>query len=87
MFVPKKLWPDSQRLANERFRFGEFPLAAIHTRDVVSLAPPVPSVISVAARRKDDRNSLQQELLYCCRNTTAATKRSVRSVGRQRQRR
>ena len=33
----------------------------------VPLRPPVPSVISAAARRRDDGNPLVQELLKCCR--------------------
>jgi DNA-binding transcriptional LysR family regulator len=33
----------------------------------VPLKPPVPSVISAAAQRKDDSNSLLKELLDCCR--------------------
>ena len=43
----------------------------------VPLAPPVPLVISVAARRKDDRNPLLQTLLNCCRDTAPVPKRAV----------
>jgi len=46
----------------------------------VPLAPPVPSVISVAARRKDDTNPLLRDLLDCCRNGVAR-KRPRRRVG------
>ncbi len=35
----------------------------------LSLAPPVPSVISAAAQRRDDHNALVQELLDCCRSS------------------
>src|SRR6185503_4405442 len=34
----------------------------------VPLAPPVPSVVSAAAQRKDETNPLLRELLDCCRN-------------------
>jgi DNA-binding transcriptional LysR family regulator len=49
----------------------------------VPLAPPVPSVISVAARRKDDRNLLLEELLDCCR-TRPAPRRSPGPTNRRR---
>ena len=48
----------------------------------VPLAPPVPSVISVAARRKDDRNPLLQTLLDCCRDTAPVPKRSPQPARR-----
>ncbi len=35
----------------------------------VPLKPPVPSVISVAARRREDGNRMLQTLLDCCRDT------------------
>jgi len=35
----------------------------------VRLAPPVPSVISAAAHRKEEKNLLLEELLDCCRDT------------------
>lgn len=34
----------------------------------IPLAPPAPSVLSAAARRKDDPNPLLRELLECCQN-------------------
>ena len=40
----------------------------------VPLKPPVPSVVSAAARRKDDTNPLVKELLECCRDGTEATR-------------
>lgn len=49
----------------------------------VSLAPPVPSVISAAAQRKDDRNSLVKALLDCCRYGATA-KGAGRPVRRKR---
>ena len=49
----------------------------------VALAPPVPSVMSAAARRKGDRNPLLEELLDCCRNTNLAAKR-VQPTNRRR---
>jgi DNA-binding transcriptional LysR family regulator len=42
----------------------------------VPLAPPVPSVVSAAAQRKDDTNPLLRELLDCCRNGATSSKRS-----------
>jgi DNA-binding transcriptional LysR family regulator len=42
----------------------------------VPLAPPVPSVVSAAAQRKDDPNPLLRELLDCCRNGSTSPKRS-----------
>jgi DNA-binding transcriptional LysR family regulator len=42
----------------------------------VPLAPPVPSVVSAAAQRKDDTNALLRELLDCCRNGPTLPKRS-----------
>jgi DNA-binding transcriptional LysR family regulator len=41
----------------------------------IPLAPPVPSVISVAARRKDDSNLLLEELLDYCRARPAPKRR------------
>jgi DNA-binding transcriptional LysR family regulator len=38
----------------------------------VPLAPPVPSVISAAAQRKNDRNPLSKTLLDCCRDDATA---------------
>jgi len=35
----------------------------------IALKPPVPSVVSVAARRKNESNPLVQALLEACRNT------------------
>jgi DNA-binding transcriptional LysR family regulator len=49
----------------------------------VALAPPVPSVVSAAARRKDDTNPLLQELLECCRNG-AVSKRPGHEVKHRR---
>ena len=46
----------------------------------VPLKPPVPSVISSAARRRDDTNPLLKELLECCRD--AAPSPSTRKVRR-----
>ena len=41
----------------------------------IPLKSPVPSVISVAARRRDDSNTLLRTLLDCCRDTNAAPNR------------
>jgi DNA-binding transcriptional LysR family regulator len=41
----------------------------------VPLAPPVPSVVSAAAQRKDDTNPLLRELLDCCCNSATLPKR------------
>jgi DNA-binding transcriptional LysR family regulator len=41
----------------------------------IPLKPPVPSVISAAARRKDDTNPLLKQLLESCRNGAASPKR------------
>src|SRR4029077_18129972 len=41
----------------------------------VPLKPPVPSVVSAAARRKDDSNPLLKTLLACCGDTEPARKR------------
>jgi DNA-binding transcriptional LysR family regulator len=40
----------------------------------IPLAPPVPSVISSAARRKDDHNPLLQTLLNCAQDTAPPTR-------------
>lgn len=50
----------------------------------VSLKPTVPSVVSVAARRTDDRNPLLQESLHCCSETTHARKRDPQPTNRRR---
>jgi len=50
----------------------------------IPLARPVPSVISVAARRPDDRNPLLQELLDCCRNNTTASNGRLQPANRHR---
>ena len=50
----------------------------------VPLAPPVPLVISVAARRKDDRNPLLQTLLNCCRDTAPVLHRGPQPTNRRR---
>jgi len=50
----------------------------------IPLKPPVPSVVSAAARRKDDRNPLLQELLDCCRNINLAPKSTAGSTKHQR---
>lgn len=42
----------------------------------IPLKPPVPSVVSAAAQRKDNTNPLLKELLECCRNGAASTKRA-----------
>jgi DNA-binding transcriptional LysR family regulator len=44
----------------------------------VPLKPPVPSVVSAAARRKEDANPLLKELLECCANSL--TRRSAVEV-------
>jgi len=49
----------------------------------VSLAPPVPSVVSALARRKGDENPLLPELLDCCRNDESAQKRARTKRGRR----
>jgi len=41
----------------------------------VRLAPPVPSVISAAAHRKEEKNLLLEELLDCCRDTGSSRAR------------
>ena len=50
----------------------------------VSLAPPVPSIVSAAACRKGDGNPLLQMLLDCCGNATHAPKRDVQANLRRR---
>jgi len=49
----------------------------------VPLKPPAPSVISVAARRRDDSNPLVQALLDSCRNETSTPRRSQPAGKRQ----
>jgi hypothetical protein len=48
----------------------------------VPLRPPVPSVVSAAAQRKDDANPSLKELLSCCRSFQSPTKhlRKVRGM-------
>jgi len=50
----------------------------------VPLAPPVPSVVSAAAQRKDDTNPLLRELLDCCRDTAPVLKRGPQPTNRRR---
>ena len=50
----------------------------------VALAPPVPSVVSAAARRKDDANPLLRELLDCCQDTAPVLKRGPQPANRRR---
>ncbi len=50
----------------------------------VPLTPPVLSVISVAARRKDDRNPSLQTLLDCCRDNKPGPKRGPQPTNRRR---
>jgi DNA-binding transcriptional LysR family regulator len=40
----------------------------------IALSPPVPTILSVAAQRKDDRNPLLTNLLDCCRDDTKPTR-------------
>lgn len=55
-----------------------------HPRAVfVSLAPPVPSVVSAAAQRKDDPNPLLRNLLDCCRSGAASAKPGRNSAARR----
>ena len=48
----------------------------------ISLKPPVPSVVSAAAQRKDDPNPLLKELMNCCRSFQSPAKhiRKVRGT-------
>jgi DNA-binding transcriptional LysR family regulator len=48
----------------------------------VPLAPPVPSVVSAAAQRKDDPNPLLRELLDYCRSGAASAKPGRNSAAR-----
>jgi DNA-binding transcriptional LysR family regulator len=47
----------------------------------VPLKPPVPSVVSAAAQRKDDANPLLKELLDCCRRFQPPTKHIRKARG------
>jgi DNA-binding transcriptional LysR family regulator len=60
---------------------GELP----HPQAVfVPLKPPVPTILSVAARRKDDSNPLLRELLDSCRVMNSAPKRKPLPANRRR---
>src|ERR1041385_8343418 len=48
----------------------------------VPLTPPAPTVVSAAARRKDDPNPLLLELLECCRNGAVSSKPRRKTVSR-----
>jgi len=47
----------------------------------IPLKPPVPSVVSAVAQRREDSNPLLKELLDCCRRFQPPTKHSRKARG------